>query len=147
MTNLALAFAQVVFWLLAYTSVDRWIVNLVGYELRNFAAIGVIFLLWFALLVPLKRMRIPVPVSPMYLLLALSNAILLLTLIVHAYNDYHPHESTTATMSIEDIMTPRFSMSVELYLRAAYPLAGVILMVSAAVLAVHLIKSFREKHE
>jgi uncharacterized membrane protein len=88
MINLALGLALFMSWLIPYTAVDRWIVNLVGFDFRHVVALAIILLLWAAVVVLFKRMRVAVVVGPMYILLACVNALALLTLLLHACNAY-----------------------------------------------------------
>lgn len=143
MTNLALGLAQLGFWLLSYTAVDRWIINLVGFNLRHFMALAVIGLLWATVLLLFKRMRVSVVVGPMYYVLAFSNVLSLLTLAVHGYNAFQLVESGGSMQTVEEIMAPRFWSEVEHYLRAAYPFARILLLVSTVALVVHVSRSFR----
>jgi hypothetical protein len=143
MNNLALGLAQFALWLLPYMGVDRWIVSLVGLDLRHFVTLAMLILLWATLRLLLKRMRVSVVIGPMYFLLALANVLLLLTFLVHAYNANVPVTYVGGVPSVEEIMAPRFSMIAELYLRAAHPFAKVLLVVSTVALVVPLIRSYR----
>ena len=144
MTNLTLGLAQFLSWLIPYTGIGNWLVD---FNLRNFAALGALALIWLVLTVLLWRKRHAIVIGPMYYLLALSNVLALLVMIVHTYNDYRLGENTAATMSIEEIMAPPFSMSVELYLGAIYPFVKVLLLVSTLSLVVSFAKSCRRGNQ
>jgi hypothetical protein len=144
MSNLALGLAQIAIWLLAYTPVDRWIISLVGLDLRNLGRLAMIILVWGALLLLFKRMRVVVVAGPMYLLLALANMLTLLPFLVHAYNANQQINNGGGMLTVEKIMAPRFSVTVEHYLRAAYPLANILLLVSSVALVVSLVRSLRQ---
>ena len=145
MTNLALGLAQLALLLLSYTSVDRWSVSLAGFDLRYLVTLAMLILLWATVQLLFKRMCVSVVIGPMYLLLALANVLSLLTFLVHAYNAYLPANHVGAAPSVEEIMAPRFSMMAEIYLRAAYPFAKVLLVVSTVALVVPLIRSLRRR--
>lgn len=143
MSNLALGLAQLALWLVPYTGVDSWIVSLVGFDLRHFVAMAMLILFWAAFLLLFKRMRVSVVIGPMYLLLVLANVLSLLTFLVHVYNEYHFVKNRGANLSVEEIMAPHFSMTVELYLRAAYPFVKVLLAVCTVALVVAWVRSLR----
>lgn len=145
MINLALGLALVMSWLIPYTTVDRWIVNLVGIDFRHVVALAIILLLWGAVVILFKRMRVAVVVGPMYILLACANTLALLTLLVHAFNAYQLVGSGGAVLSVDAIMAPSLSImdSAEYYLRVADPFVKLLIVFSTVALAVPLMRSFR----
>jgi hypothetical protein len=143
MSNLALGLAQLAIWVLMSTPFDRWIVSLVGFDLRYLGILAMIILVWGALLLLFKRKRVAVVTGPMYFLLALANVLTLLIFLVHAYNANQQINHGGGMLSVEEIMAPRFSVTVERYLLVAYPLAHFLLMVSTIALVVPLVRSFR----
>lgn len=147
MTNLALGLAQLGFWLLTYLSIDRWVVNLVGFDLRNVVPIGMIILMWGAVLMPLKRVRVSIPISAMYVLLAVANVLSLLALVLHAYNASLLSGGSGAALTVDEIMVPQFSMVLESYMRTAYPLVKVVLLASTAALVASLVRRSRIQKE
>jgi hypothetical protein len=145
MINLALGLALFMSWLIPYTAVDRWIVNLVGFDFRHVVALAIILLLWAAVVVLFKRMRVAVVAGPMYILLACANALALLTLLVHACNAYQLVGSGGAVLGVDAIMAPSSSImdSAEYYLRIVYPFVKFLLVVSTVALVVPLVRSIR----
>ena len=141
MINLALGLAQLGFWLLTYTTVERWIVDLIGFDFRHVVTLAIITLFWATAVILFKRMRVAVAVGPMYLLLALCNALSLLTLAIHAYIASQLVDAG-AHPGVQDIMAPHFSTTADLYLRAAYPFVKVLLLISTIALVVPLVRSF-----
>ena len=143
MTNLAFGLAQIALWFIPYTGVDRWIVSLVGFNLRHFVAMAMLILMWATLRLLFKRMRVSVAIGPMYFLLALANVLSLLTFLIHAYNEHQLFQNAGANQSVDEILAPHFSTTVEFYLRAAYPFVQVLLVVSTVALVVTLVRSLR----
>ena len=144
MTNLAFGLAQIALWFIPYTGVDRWIVSLVGFNLRHFVAMAMLILMWATLRLLFKRMRVSVAIGPMYFLLALANVLSLLTFLVHAYHEYRQAKNAGASLSVEEMLAPpHFSMTAEYCLRAASPFVKILLVVSTVALVVALVKSFR----
>lgn len=147
MNNLALGLAQLISWLLAYTTIESWLVSVVSFDLRNVLHIGFVVVLWAALLVPLWRVRSSINVGPMYVLLALSNIVLLATLIVHANNDYPPMGGDHAAVGVNEIMSPSPLLLVESFLYAISPFAKFALIVSIAAIFSPVAKAFRDRNQ
>ena len=144
MTNLALGLAHIALWLVPYTSIDRWLVSLVGFDLRHFVAMAMLILFLATFLLLFKRMRVSVVIGPMYFLLALANVLSLLTFFAHAYNEHRQAQNAGASLSVEEMLAPpHFSMTAEYCLRAASPFVKILLVVSTVALVVALVKSFR----
>jgi hypothetical protein len=143
MTNLALGLAHIALWLVPYTGVDRWIVSLVGFDLRHVVAMAILILFWASFLLLFKRMRVSVVIGRMYYLLVLANVLSLLRFFVHAYHEYRQARNAGANLSVEEMLTPHFSMTAEYCLRAASPFVKVLLVVSTVALLLALVRSLR----